>query len=170
MKTQQGLYCWPTSRYQPYKYRMPWKCNNVFSLIWLLSQKYFVNLGTSMRPENCFSLYYLRVINIGLLLSFASCFIFRTKKIINISKIEITSEIRINIITYFQRVHNKCQFYGAIWHFIPTKITTQTTHFHHLYSAVSVPRAEVKAFSSICTQKCRFQSYNCNHLLMKAKG
>jgi hypothetical protein len=67
-----------------------------------------------MRPENCFSLYYLRVINIGLLLSFASCFIFRTKKIINISKIEITSEIRINIITYFQRVHNKCQFYGAI--------------------------------------------------------
>ena len=57
------------------------------------------------------------------------------------------------LLIFKEFVGNKFQFNGAIWYQISIEITTQTTHFHHQYGAVSLSRAELTAFSSFCTQQ-----------------
>lgn len=57
------------------------------------------------------------------------------------------------LLIFKEFVHNKCQLYDAIWYLMSIEITTQTTHFHHQYGAISLSRAELTAFSSFCTQQ-----------------
>ena len=61
---------------------VPQKSNNAFSVVWLSSQKCFVNWGTSMWPENCLLLHNDSgcLINVCLLIKFSSGFICITEK------------------------------------------------------------------------------------------